>query len=168
MTVRPKIIFDHRKARTVEDVTDLMELLFPGNPRQRYAAARIVLSLKAADGVPSPLHEVAQTHGLSRRILERTRAKLARLGLIERVTWMNARFGGRQGWRLSGRMSAGLRTLADRIDQWRQETGPGRTRKEEALVELLRPADKSVLSLGREAAEARLAGRGTEAFKNSG
>ena len=44
MTVRPKIIFDHRKARTVEDVTDLMELLFPGNSRQRYAAARIILS----------------------------------------------------------------------------------------------------------------------------
>ena len=50
MTVRPKIIFDHRNARAVEDVTDLMELLFPGNSRQRYAAARIVLSLKAAGG----------------------------------------------------------------------------------------------------------------------
>jgi len=166
MTVRPKIIFDHRKARTVEDVTDLMELLFPGNPRQRYAAARIVLSLKAAAGVPSPLHEVARAHGLSRRILERTRAKLARLGLIERVTWMNTRFGGRQGWRLSGRMSAGLRALADRIDQWRLETGPGRTRKEEALVELLRPADKAFQSLDRAAVAVAQAERGTATFKN--
>jgi hypothetical protein len=167
MTVRPKIIFDHRKARTVEDVTDLMELLFPGNPRQRYAAARIVLSLKAAGGVPYPLHEVAQTHGLSRRILERTRAKLARLGLIERVTWMNSRYGGRNGWKLSGRMSAGLRALADRIDQWRQETGPGRNRKEEALVELLRPTDNAFLSPGRGSVAVSRTDRGTEAFKNS-
>jgi hypothetical protein len=126
------------------------------------------LSLKAAGGVPSPLSEVARDHGLSRRILERTRAKLARLGLIERVTWMNSRFGGRQGWRLSGRMSAGLRALADRIDQWRQETSPSRNRKEEALVGLLRPADRSVLSFGRESVEATPSDRGTEAFKNSG
>ena len=167
MTVRPKIIFDYRKARTVEDVTDLMELLFPGNPRQRYAAARIVLSLKAAGGVPSPLSEVARAHGLSRRILERTRAKLARLGLIERVTWMNSRYGGRNGWKLSGRMSAGLRALADRIDQWRQETSPSRNRKEEALVGLLRPADRSFVPPGRTTGPMRPSDRGTEAFKNS-
>ena len=157
MTVRPKIIFDHRKARTVEDVTDLMELLFPGNPRQRYAAARIVLSLEAAAGVPSPLHEVARAHGLSRRILERTRAKLARLGLIERVTWMNSRYGGRNGWKLSGRMSAGLRALADRIDQWRHDTGPSRKAKEEALAELLRPTEPSI----RPQARACVTGRGS-------
>ena len=34
-------------------------------------------------------------HAISRRTLERTRAKLSRLGLIEHVTWMNSRHGGR-------------------------------------------------------------------------
>jgi hypothetical protein len=60
--------------------------------------------------------------------------------LIERITRMNRRYGGRSGWRHSGRMSAGLRALADKIDRWRGDTSGERLTKEHSLAELLRPA----------------------------
>ena len=65
-------------------------------------------------------------------------AKLAHLGLIEHVTWMNSRYGGQQGWKLSNRMSGGLRRMADKLDAWRKDTRPERREKDERLVGLLR------------------------------
>jgi hypothetical protein len=134
-----KIAFDHRRVRSLDDLTDMVELIFPGNKAQRYAAARILLQLKAARGAVDSFHGLEANHGISRRTLQRTRAKLARLGLIERFTWMNRRHGGRSGWKLSGRMSAGLRALADRIDRWRGDISGERLAKEQFLAELLRP-----------------------------
>jgi len=167
MSARPKIVFDHRKARAIDDVTDLVDLLFPGNRRQQYAAARILMRLKTSAGVPIPLGGTGREHGISRRILERTRAKLARLGLIDRVTWMNSRFGGRQGWKLSGRMSAGLRALAQEIDTWRSRNEPQEVRKEEMLVGLIMPWRHS--PTGAEPNEIALSepDRETATFKNS-
>jgi len=135
-----RIAFDHRRVRSLEDLTDLAELMFPRNKAQQYAAARMLLGLKAARGLLESFHELGTKHGISRRTLQRTRAKLARLGLIERVTWMNSRYGGRNGWRLSGRMSTGLRALADRIDRWRDAVSTERLVKEASLAELLRPS----------------------------
>ncbi|MGB2984678.1 MAG: hypothetical protein WBE26_02240 [Phycisphaerae bacterium] len=139
MTEPTKIDFRHGRARKIGDVVDLVEMLFPGNRNRQHAAARILLALNAASGPLSSLSELEGRYCISRRTLERTRAKLARLGLIERVSWMNSRYGGREGWKVSGRMSAALRRLADRIDQWRQETDPERRRKEEVLAQLLQP-----------------------------
>lgn len=167
MTVRPKIIFDHRKARSIEDVTDLVALLFPSNGNQQHAAAHILLALRRTKAPVSRLNDLQDGHGISRRTMERTRAKLARLGLIERVSWMNSRFGGRQGWMLSGRMSTALRALADRIDRWRRDAGPSRARKEEVLVELLRPGGRALRSPSPAVPAAAHAGRETEDFMNS-
>jgi DNA-binding HxlR family transcriptional regulator len=138
-----KIAFEHRHARSLDDIADLAEMMFPGKRAHQYTAARMLLRLKAARGVVGSFHDLETGCGISRRMLQRTRAKLARLGLIERVTWMNSRYGGLNGWKLSGRMSAGLRALADRMDQWRHDTGPSRKAKEEALAELLRPTERS-------------------------
>jgi hypothetical protein len=134
-----KISFDYRRVRSLEDLTDLAELMFPRNKAQQFAAARILLRLRAARGVVESFHILEANHGITRRTLQRTRAKLARLGLIERITWMNRRHGGRNGWKLSGRMSAGLRALADKIDRWRADTSGERLAKEHSLAELLRP-----------------------------
>lgn len=79
-----------------------------------------------------------EAYDISRRTLQRARAKLSRLGLIEHVTWMNTRHGGQEGWKLSGRMSTALRQLADKIDRWREDTQPERLLKDEQLVELLK------------------------------
>ena len=83
------------------------------------------------------LLNTAAALGIPRRTLQRTRAKLARLGLIERVSWMNSRYGGQEGWKLSGRMSTGLRQLADRIDDWRKDRDSARREKDAHLVALL-------------------------------
>jgi len=133
-----KIEFRHRRISDLDDVTDLAIMLFPGNRNQQHAAARILLELKANEESLAALSPLERHYGISRRTLERTRAKLARLGLIEHVTWMNSRYGGRQGWKLSSRMGSGLRQLANRIDGWQGDKRPDRLAKDEQLVRLLR------------------------------
>ncbi len=75
---------------------------------------------------------------ISRRTLERTRAKLARVGLVEYVSPLSKRSNGQPGWRLSSRMSGALRLLADKIEAWRNDDRPERREKDERLIELIR------------------------------
>jgi len=51
---------------------------------------------------------------------------------------MNSRYGGQEGWKLSGRMSTGLRQLADKIEQWRRDQSKQRLMKDQALIDILR------------------------------
>ena len=145
MSVPAKIDFRCRRISQLEDLTDMVELLFPGNANQRHAAARILMTLKRAAGPVASLGDLEARYGISRRTLQRTRAKLSRLGLIEYATWMNSRYGGQEGWKLSGRMSTALRSLADKIDGWRKDDRPERRRKDEQLVGLLQDAQKPPL-----------------------
>ena len=131
-----KIDFRCRRIGELDDLTDLVAIFFPGNRNQQHAAARILLTLKSAIE-PLAVVELEERYGIKRRTLQRTRAKLARLGLIERVSWMSSRYGGRTGWRVSSRMSRGLRQLANRIERWRGDNRDERRRKDEQLVELL-------------------------------
>ena len=137
MTESSKIDFRYRRISRIGDITDLVETLFPGNRNQQHAAARILLALKAASEPIRSLSDLEDRYAISRRTLQRARAKLSRLGLIEHVTWMNTRHGGQEGWKLSSRMSTALRQLAGRIDRWREDAQPERFLKDEQLVELL-------------------------------
>ncbi len=139
MSQSTKIEFRYRRVSQVGDVTDLVMMLFPGNRNQQHAAARILIVLRDADGLRAALSDLQERYGISRRTLERARAKLVRMGLIERVTWMNTRYGGREGWKLSSRMCTSLRQLADRLDAWRQEHRPEQRRKDDILVNVLHP-----------------------------
>jgi len=138
MTEPSKIDFRYRRISQLGDITDLVDILFPGNRNQQHAAARILLALKASDKLLRSLSFLEDKYNISRRTLQRTRAKLSRLGLIEHITWMNTRYNGQQGWKLSSRMSTALRQLADKIDQWRKDDRSERILKDEQLVELLR------------------------------
>ena len=138
MTESTKIEFRHRKISRLSDITDVAELLFLGNRNQQHAAARILMELKHAKDLVPNLSCLEQRYRISRRTLQRTRAKLARLGLIEHVSWMNSRYGGQQGWKLSGRMSTALRQLADKIDEWRKDDRAERKPKDEMLVGMIR------------------------------
>ena len=138
MTESTKIEFRHRKISQLGDITDLVTILFPGNRNQQHAAARILMELRDAKELVPNLGHLEQRYRISRRTLQRTRAKLARLGLIEHVSWMNSRYGGQQGWKLSGRMSTALRQLADKIDEWRKDDRAERKQKDEMLVGLIR------------------------------
>jgi len=149
MTVNTKIAFSHRAARRLDDVTDLVALLIPGNRNQQHAAARILLALKA-HGAPLPaLAELERQYGISRRTMERTRARLTHLGVIERVSWMHRRYHGQEGWVVSSRMSGALRQMADQIEAWRTDRRVERHEKEAALTELLRPAARNVPAIER-------------------
>lgn len=138
MVESTKIDFRYRRVSELGDLTDLAGVLFPGNHNQQHAAARILLALKPTRGPLPSLGRLQEQYGISRRTFERTRAKLARLGLIEHVGWMSRRYCGEAGWKPSGRMSTALRQLADRIDDWRKDTRPERREKDERLVGVLR------------------------------
>ncbi|MFH1108438.1 MAG: hypothetical protein V1790_04465 [Planctomycetota bacterium] len=137
MSLSTKIEFRHRRVREIEDITDIVAMIFPGNTNQQHAAARILLSLKTSAGPVRSLRPLEQQHNITRRTLERTRAKLAHVGLIECVSSLSKRSNGEPGWRLSGRMSAALRLLADKIDAWKSDTRPERIEKDERLVGML-------------------------------
>lgn len=145
MTESAKIDFRWRRVSDVEDISDLAEMLFPGNQNQVHAAVCILFELKWAEAIVPSLSPVERRYGISRRTLQRTRAKLARLGLIEHVSALSARYGGRAGWKLSSRFTGALRQLADKMDRWQDAKGPYRREKEELLLEICRPPGKPQL-----------------------
>jgi len=112
-----KISFNHRKE--ISDYSDLVEMLFPGNRNQQHAATCILFELKWADNIVPNLVYIENKYSTSRRILQRARAKLSRLGLIEHVSSLNARYSGQAGWKLSTRFEAALRRLADKCATFR-------------------------------------------------
>lgn len=126
-----KISFNHRKE--ISDYSDLVEMLFPGNRNQQHAAACILFELKWSDKILPDLEFIEHKYNTSRRILQRTRSKLSRLGLIEHVSSFNSRYGGQAGWKLSTRFEAGLKRLADKYAALRDITGSSKD-KESMLV----------------------------------
>ena len=138
MTDSTKIEFRYRRIRDVDDLTDLVAIIFPGNRNQQHAAARILLFLKVCEGPARSLRPLERQFNISRRTLERTRAKLARVGLIEYVSPLSKRSNGQPGWRLSSRMSGALRFLASKIDAWRNDDRPERREKDERMAGILR------------------------------
>jgi len=109
-----KIDFQHRRVSQISDFTELIAMLVPGNHNQQHAAACMFLELKWANCIVPNLAYIETKYGISRRILQRARAKLSRLGLIEHVSYLNSRYGGQHGWKLSSRFETGLRQLAER------------------------------------------------------
>ena len=114
MTEPTKIDFHHRRISQISDFTELIEMMVPGNRNQQHAASCIFFELKWGHNIVPNLKFIEDRYGVSRRILQRTRAKLARLGLIEHVSYLNSRYGGQSGWKLSTRFESAVKLLADR------------------------------------------------------
>ncbi len=146
-----KIELSHNRIRRLTDLSDLAEVLFPGNRNQQHAFLVVWLALKWADQhiVPN-LMDAAREHGVSRRTLERVRAKMRWLGLIDHVSRFNAGHGYREGWVLSSRFERGLRLLAEKVANLKDaRTGS----KEKELVFLsLAEARRGASAAGRVAA----------------
>lgn len=128
-----KIEFQYRRISQLSDYTDLIGMLVPGNGNQQHAAACIFFELKWADSIVPNLAYLETKYRISRRVLQRTRAKLARLGLIEHVSYLNSRYGGQHGWRLSSRFETALRQLAGKCAAFRDKSG-SRLKDETLLV----------------------------------
>ena len=118
------------------DFSELMEMLFPGNLNQQHAAACIFFELKWNNSIVPNMAHLESKYGISRRILQRSRAKLARLGLIEHVSYLNSRYGGQQGWKLSARFESGLKQLAGKCLRFR-DTQVSSKEKDLMLVEFV-------------------------------
>ena len=73
-------------------------------------------------------------YGISHRILQRTRAKLSRLGLIEHISYLNNRYGGQSGWKLSSRFESALKQLAVKYADFR-DTKTSSKEKDSMLVD---------------------------------
>ena len=134
MSEHTKISFNHRK--DISDYSDLVEMLFPGNRNQQHAAACILFELKWTDLLMQNMANLENQYGISRRILQRTRAKLSGLGLIEHISYLNSRYGGQHGWKLSTRFERALNSLAQKCMGFR-DTKISSKEKDLMLVELL-------------------------------
>jgi hypothetical protein len=117
MPEHTKISFNHRK--DISDYSDLVEVLFPGNRNQQHSAACIIFELKWTNCMVPNLAHLETKYSISRRILQRTRAKLSKLGLIEHVSYLNSRYGGQHGWKLSTRFEGALKKLAEKCAGFR-------------------------------------------------
>ncbi len=114
--ISTRIELTHSKATRLSDLNDLAEVLFPRNRNLQHAFVAIWIALKwSRDGLVPNLRLATRDASVSKRTIERTRAKLHRLGLIDRVSHFNARHGFRDGWILSSRFERCLRQLADKI-----------------------------------------------------
>ena len=130
-----KINFPHRRIRQLDDIGELAEICFPGNRNQQYAATCLFFELKWAKSLVPNLAYLESRYQISRRILQRTRAKMARLGLIEHISYLNSRYGGQSGWKLSSRFEGTLRQLATKCARFR-DSKTGSKEKERMLVDL--------------------------------
>jgi len=135
MPEHTKISFNHRK--NISDYSDLVEMLFPGNRNQQHAAACLFFELKWVNDMVPNLAYMEEQYDISRRILQRTRAKLSKLGLIECVGYLNNRYGGQHGWKLSTRFESALKRLAAKCAGFRD----AKTSSKEKKVMLLNFTD---------------------------
>ncbi|MFC1677835.1 hypothetical protein ACFL3G_12345 [Planctomycetota bacterium] len=132
MLEHTKISFNHRK--DISDYSDLVEMLFPANRNQQHAAMCILFELKWTDLLMPNMAHLETKHSISRRILQRTRAKLSKLGLIEHVSYLNSRYDGQHGWKLSTRFERALNLLAQKYTGFR-DTKTSSKEKDSMLVD---------------------------------
>jgi hypothetical protein len=157
-----KIDFPIAKIGRLTDLSDLAEILFPGNRSHQHAFLVIWLTLKwQADNMVPNMAEVARSNSISHRTYERVRAKMRRLGLIDRVSRFNTGYGHREGWVLSTRFERSLRHLADRIASYKDS----KTVSREKDMLLLRLAEAR-LSVPRSRSQSETHMRFTEVVKD--
>jgi hypothetical protein len=125
-----RIELSFNKTKRMSDSADLAELLFPGNKNQQHAFLVLWLALKWSERHLLPnLSSAAAKHGVSRRTLERVRAKMRRMGLIDHVSRFNATHGYREGWMMSTRFERGLIQLAEKVQVFK-DTAAGAKEKD--------------------------------------
>jgi len=149
LTEPTKIDFHHRRVSQLSDYTELIAMLVPGSRNQQYAAACIFFELKWADSIVPNLGYLESKYGISRRVVQRARAKLARIGLIEHVSHLNTRYGGQHGWRLSSRFETALRQLAERCSVLRDKTA-GSKEKDRMMLQLMEANREGHVSMRRQ------------------
>ena len=131
-----KIEWSFNKIARMADLADLAEMLFPGNRNQQHAFLVVWISLKWVEHQLVPnLAAVAEKQGISRRTLDRVRAKMRRMGLVDHVSRFNGAHGYREGWMLSTRFERSLGQMAEKMASFR-DPDCGSKEKDEMLLKL--------------------------------
>ena len=134
MTERTKIDFNFRRIIQISDFAELIEALVPDNKNQQYAGICLFFELKWATRMVPNLAYIEKKYEISHRILQRTRAKLSRVGLIEHISYLNNRYGGQHGWKLSTCFERTLTKLASKCASLKI-TGTNSREKEAMLLD---------------------------------
>ncbi len=134
VTERTKIDFNFRRIIQISDFAELIEALIPDNKNQQYAGICLFFELKWAKRIVPNLAYMEKRYDISHRILQRTRAKLSRIGLIEHISYLNNRYGGQYGWKLSTCFERSLNKLASKC-AFLRITGTSSKEKEAILLD---------------------------------
>lgn len=136
--ITTKIDFSHRRIAKLADVGELAEMFFPGNRNQQYAFLVIWVRLKwRTEGIVPNLGQFVTAQGVSRRTLERVRAKMRRMGLLEHVSRFDPRFGNREGWTLSDNFERGLQAMAEKVKRFK-DIDVGSQEEDERILAMAR------------------------------
>jgi len=63
---------------------------------------------------------LCKKYDFSKRVLEKVRAKIRRMGIIDHVSRFNAKYGYREGWVFSNRFGRAVARLANTLSQHRK------------------------------------------------
>ncbi len=119
--ITTKIDFAFRRIARLTSVAGLAEMFFPGNRNQQYAFLVIWVHLKwRSEGIVPNLGQLVMNQGVSRRTLERVRAKMRRMGLLEHITRFDPRYGNREGWILSDNFEKSLNLLSGKVAEFKR------------------------------------------------
>lgn len=116
MAARTKIEISPAIVRRISGLDDLARVFFPDNRNHRRAFVALWLGIKYAEGqfLPSSVNLTAR-YGISARTLEIARAKMKKLGLIQRVSHFSPAFGCRSGWIFSSRFRHSLSSFCETL-----------------------------------------------------
>jgi hypothetical protein len=133
--ITTKIDFSYRRIGKLAGIGELAEMFFPGNRNQQYAFLVIWMKLKwKTEGIVPNLGQFVTSQGVSRRTLERVRAKMRRMGLLEHVSRFDPRFGNREGWILSDNFEKGLEQMMHRVAAFRDPEAGSREEDDRVLA----------------------------------
>lgn len=142
--ITTKIDFAYRRIGRLTGVTELAEMFFPGNRNQQYAFLVIWVRLKwRSEGIVPNLGQLVMSEGVSRRTLERVRAKMRRMGLLEHITRFDPRFGNREGWILSDNFEKSLNLLSQKTAEFKKPEQSTQEQDEQMLIAARELRDES-------------------------
>ena len=145
MSISTKIEMSFNRISRLEDLDELAEILFPGNKNHQRTFLAIFIELKYARGkFLSDLSFITRKYDISRRTLERVRAKMRRMGIIDHISRFNQKHGYREGWVLSSRFSRALHALADKMQIFKTKDDSKQRDKDLFVLGMIRKSEPKI------------------------
>jgi hypothetical protein len=116
MPARTKTEISPALVRGISGLDDLARIFCPDNRNHQRAFLAIWLGIKYAEGqFLASRTDLAERYGVSSRTIEIVRAKLKKLGFIQRVSHFSPSFGRRSGWIFPPRFRHALPSFSESL-----------------------------------------------------